>query len=159
MTMQSHPFETLEGQGFPTVRQLSVFVDNRVGQLLKLTQILDHKDVRLIALSVMDSVDCAIVRLLVDRPDEALELLAGAGFATSVTEVVVVRLPPGRRGLLTVLSSLLSSEINVAYVYPLLSADSGSGVALLPDNLEIAVDTLQQHHFEVLGEADLGGRR
>ncbi len=153
--MERLPYDTLEGQSFPVVRQLSVFLDNRVGQLMRLTQLLDKEDVRILALSVVDSVDCAIVRLMFDAPDRAMRVLKEAGFAVSVAELLVVRLPPGKRGMMVICSALLSSEINVAYAYPLLPGKFGPAIAFSVDNLEIAVDTLQGKKFEVLGEADL----
>ncbi len=149
------PYGTLEGQGFPTVRQVSIFVDNRPGQLLRLAQVFARQDIRILALSVVDSVDCSVVRLLFDSPDEALALLGEAGFAVSVAELVVVGLPPGKRGLLAVWSVLLSSEINIGYAYPLLPAQVGPAIALHVDNMEIAIDTLQEKGFTVLSEADL----
>lgn len=155
MTRARQPYETLEGEDFPTVRQLSVFLDNRLGQLLRLTQIIESTDIQILALSVLDSVEYAVVRLLFDRPDEALEALRNAGFAASVAELVVVKVPPGKRALLNVWSALLSSEVNISYAYSLLSGKFGSAVAIFVDNVEIAIDTLKQHKFEVLSEGDL----
>ena len=149
------PYETLEGQGARTVRQVSVFLDNRPGQLLRLTRLFAKQDIRILALSVVDSADHAVVRLLFDSADEAVAILRQAGFAVSVAELVVVRLPHGKRGLLTVWSALLTSEINIAYAYPLLPTEIGPAIALHVDNIEIAIDTLQEKGFEVLGEADL----
>jgi hypothetical protein len=153
--MEGQPFEVLEGQGSPTVRQLSVFLDNRVGQLLRVTQVLDAQGIKILAFSIMDSLDCAIVRFLVDRPDEAVNALKSASFAVSVAELIVVQLPPGRLGLRTIWSVLLSSEINISYAYPLLPGRGGSALAVAVDNLEIAVDTLQRRKFSVLSERDL----
>lgn len=155
MTRAHQPFETLEGQGYAGVRQLSVFVDNRVGQLLKLTKVVEKKEVKILGMTVVDSVDCAIVRLLFDDPDEAIEVLKTEGFAVSVTEVVVVSLPLGKRGLLSVFATLLSCEINIAYTYPLISAEIGPTIALSVDNLEAAAETLRKRNFDVLGESDL----
>lgn len=155
MAMAREPFETMEGHSMPGVRQLSVFLDNRVGQLLRLTQLIDVKDIRILGLSVVDSVDCSVVRLLCDDSDEATDILHEAGFAFSVAEVLVVQLPPGKRGLLSVWQRLLSSEINIAYCYPLLPATFGSAIAICVDNVEIASDTLARNRFTVLTEADL----
>ncbi len=155
MTRSRQPFETLEGQGYAGVRQLSVFLDNRVGQLLKLTKVVETKDVKILGMSVVDSVDCSIVRLLFDDADDAIEVLKSEGFAVSITEVVVVSLPHGKRGLLSIFATLLSSEINVAYIYPLISADIGPTIALSVDNLEAAAETLRKKNFQVLGESDL----
>jgi hypothetical protein len=155
MAMLRKPYETLEGQGAPAIRQISVFAENKVGQLLRITQLFEAKDIRILALSVVDSVDCAIVRMIFDSADEALRILHDAGFAVSVAEVVVVRLPKGKRGLLTVWSALLGAEVNIAYAYPLLPTQMGSAIALHVDSIEIAIDTLRAHHFEVLDESDL----
>lgn len=158
MAMAREPYETLQGQGLPTVRQLAVFLDNRLGQLLRLTQIIEQTDVKILGLSVSDSVDYAVIRLISDSPDEAREVLREAGFAVSVSEVIIVRLPPGKRGLLTVWQSLLSSEINIGYCYALLPDAIGSAIAMSVDNLEIATDTLIRYKLDVLGESDLRNR-
>ena len=157
MAMERQTWETAEREGFRTVRQIAVFLDNRVGQLLRITQLFEAQDIRIHALSVVDASDCAIVRLLFDLPDEALKVLRDAGFAVSVSELVVVRLPQGKRGLLAVWSALLSSEINIGYAYPLLPTSVGPAIALHVDNIEIAIDTLMTKGFYVLGEPDLAG--
>jgi hypothetical protein len=132
-----------------------VFLENRCGQLLRLTQALEEKEVKIVALSILDSVDFAVVRLMFDKPDDALEALRAEGFTVSVSELLVVVLPPGKRGLLAVWSALLSSEVNVAYAYTLIPLDAGPAVALSVDNLEMAIDTLQRKKFVLLSEADL----
>jgi hypothetical protein len=149
------PYETMEGQGAPAIRQVSVFVENRLGQLLKLTQLFEDQEIRMLSLSIVDLVDCAVVRFLFDAADKAIRILDEAGFNVAVAEVVVVRLPKGKRGLVTVWSALLGAEVSIAYAYPLLSTEKGSAIALYVDNVELAIDTLQRHHFEVLDESDL----
>lgn len=156
MTMQRQRYETEEGHSSPVTRQVSVFLDNRIGQLLRLTQVFDETEIRILGLSVVDSVDCAIVRIIFDQPDEAITLLRESRFALSVAEVLVVELPPGNRGLLAVCSTLLSSEVNINYAYPLLPTSRfRSAVAISVDNVEIAIDTLERKKFKVLGESDL----
>jgi hypothetical protein len=148
MGMQRQPFETAEGPAMPLVRQVSVFLENRPGQLLKLTQLFDEQDIKMLGLSQIDAGDCAIVRLVFDKVDPALTLLKAAGFATNVSEILVVRLPPGKRGMISIWQVLLMAEVNV-------SLDTGASLAVCVDSIEIAVDTLQRHKLEVLGEADL----
>ena len=147
--------ETEEGQFLPGVRQLSIFLDNNVGQLLRLTQFIDSKDIKILGLSVVDAIDYAVVRLLCDSPDEAIAILREAGYAFSVSEVILIALPPGKRGLLGVWQALLSAEVNVGCCYPLLPPQLGPVLAVSVDNIEIANDTLIRNHFEILGEADL----
>lgn len=139
-----------------TVRQQSVFVENRVGQLLQLTRLFDRTDIRILAVSVVYSVDCAICRMIVDDPDKAYDLLVGAGFKVSETELIVVSLPHGKRALLHTWTALLAAEINIYYTYPLLVHPRGAAaIAVLPDNIEQAIQTLRQKKFEVLTQDDL----
>lgn len=156
MAMERTPFETAEGHSSPTVRQVSVFLENRVGQLLKLTQLFEKNNIRVIALAVVDSVDFAVVRLLFDDADEAMSSLREAGFTMSTTEVLVVKLPPrGERGLLKMFAALLSAEVNIYYTYPLLPARIGPAVAIAVDNMEMASETLRRRKFAILNEGDL----
>jgi hypothetical protein len=156
MANQEHAaFETLEGQGFPVVRQVSVFLENRVGQLLRLTQTLGNNGIKIVALSIVESADFAVVRLMFDRTDEALAALKADGFTVSVTELLVVCLPPGKRGLLTVWSALLSNEVNVGFAYPLIPLAAGPAIAFSVDSLEMAIDALQRNKLTLLGEPDL----
>ena len=79
--MDTEAFETAEAMGVPTVRQLSVFLEERPGQLVRLAKLLDRTHVRILGLSIVHSIDCAVLRLLVDEPDEASQVLRGGGFA------------------------------------------------------------------------------
>jgi hypothetical protein len=90
-----------------------------------------------------------------DRTDDAIEALKAEGFAVSVTELLAVVLPAGKRGLLSVWSALLSSEVNVGFVYPLIPLAAGPAIAFSVDSLEMAIDTLQRHKLTLLSEADL----
>lgn len=156
--MATQPFETAEAAGYPTVRQLSVFLENRLGQLLRLARLFEQQDIKILALSVVHSVDCAVIRLLVDNPDAATEVLRTGGFPLSEAEMIVVSLPPGRRGLLAIWSALLEAEVNISYTYPLLVHPRGRpAVAIHVDNLEMAEHTLVKAGFEVIDQAALKG--
>ncbi len=156
MMMEIQPFETAEAHSYPTVRQQSVFIENRVGQLLRLTRLFDQTDVRIVAVSVVYSVDCAIVRMILDDPDKGYDVLTDAGFQVSETEMIVVSLPHGKRALLHTWAALLGGEINIHYTYPLLIQPKGcAAIAVLPDNLENAIRILRERSFEVLDQQDL----
>lgn len=157
MTRSLTPRETVEGSGYPTVRQLSVFLENRVGQLLKLTKVFEEAAIRIVAVSVVNSVDCAIIRLLVDDPDRATQLLKEQGFVLSSAALLAVVLPPGKRALLSLYAALTSAEVGIQYMYPLLiHPDGRSAVAINVDDPEMAIRTLNRHSFDVLTQDDLG---
>jgi len=158
--METQPFETAEAHQDPTIRQQSVFIENRVGQLMRLTRLFDHTDTRILAVSVVYSVDCAICRMIPDDPDVAYDVLTQAGFQVSETELIVVSLPHGKRALLHTWAALLSGEINIHYVYPLLVQPKGrAALAVLPDNVEHAIELLRQRNFEILNQSDLLAER
>lgn len=154
--MALEPLSTAHGSEFHYCRQISVFVENRLGQLLRLTRLFDTAEVRMRAVSVEGSIDCAIVRLLVNDPDTAHEMLSDAGFATTETELIVVELPPGKRGIMRVCEALITGEININYIYPLLPGHHGEAcVAIQVDNLGQASSVLAMNNFHVLDQSDL----
>jgi len=154
--MSLEPFETAEAHDHPTVRQLSVFIENRVGQLLQITRLLEQTDIRILAVSVVNSGDCAIIRTIVNEPDEADAMFRSGGFAVSETELVVVSLPHGKRGLLHTWAALMAGEVNIGYTYPLLVRPRGSAaLAIQTDNPDTAVNVLRSKKFEVLTQTDL----
>lgn len=154
--MSLQPFETAEAHGAPSVRQISTFLDNRCGELLRLTRAFEGTSVHILSLTIISTIDCAIVRLLVDNVDDAERILRDTGFPVSIAELVVVEMPQGRKGLLTICSALLAGEVNIHYAYPLLSRpNSRPALALLVDNMDAASAILRKKDFVVLDEGDL----
>lgn len=154
--MNLEPARTAEGSDHPTCRQLSVFLENRVGQLLRIVRLLEDEPVHILGLSVDASVDCAIVRLLVDDPDLAHQILTDARFALSESEVLVVPLPAGRRGILTVCSALISGEVNINYVYTIWATEEQQQcLAIQVDDIPNSIAVLLAKNFRVLDHSEL----
>lgn len=156
MTQNTYGYETAEGFSSPGVRQLSVFLDDRVGALMHLFQAFEGTDIRVVGMSVVHAIDCAIVRIICDDTDAALKALGKKRFAVSEAELVVVEMPPGH-GLRSICSALIAGEINIDYAYPLLTRPKGRpALAIHTDDLETAVALLRGRKFTVLSENDLG---
>jgi len=154
--MASRPFDISERPTSTSVRQISVFLENRVGQLLRLLQVLHGTTVKVRALNIVHATDCAIVRLICDDTDMAKRMLRDESFALSETELVVVELPASS-SLLMVCAALLSAEINISYVYPILEQPSGHmAIAIQCDDIQIAASVLKQRKFQIITEDDLG---
>lgn len=152
----ANPPGTARSRDWPTIRQFAVFVENRVGQLLEIVRLFEGTKVRMIALSMVDSVDCAIVRMVLSHPEQGLELLDRAGFAVAESDLIGVQLPHVDQPILQVCSALLQAEINIHYAYPLLVHPRNRTVLTLHvDNTEMALQTLRQKGFTTLGENDL----
>ncbi len=151
-----YDFETAETFRSPTVRQISVFLDDRVGALLRLFQAFEGTEVRVVGMSVVHAIDCAIVRIICDDTELALRALKERNFPFSETELVVVEVPHGH-GLRSICSALLAGEVNIDYAYPLLTRPTGrAALAIHTDEVETAVKLLVNRQYAVLTEEDLG---
>ncbi len=154
--MNVEPFQTAEGSEYPCCRQLSIFLENRIGQLLRITRLFEDEPIHILGLSVDASVDCAIVRLLVDDPDTAHQILSDARFALSESEVVVVALPSGKRGILEICSALIGGEININYLYTVWRTQQHQPcLAIQVDDVQSAVRVLTKRNFQVLDQHEL----
>lgn len=154
---QAMPPDTEQGYAPPSVRQFSVFLDNRVGKLLDLVQLFDdNAEVTLRAFSVLDSSDHAVVRLIFDNADAARHLMRRRSFTFSETDVLVVEIGPDR-SLTKVCHFLLAAELNIRFAYPvLLERETNPMIALAVDDHTLAGQILRRKGFRLLGEEELG---
>ena len=149
-------YETLEGRDWPSVVQYSVFLENRVGQLLEVVRAFQGSKVKIVGLSIADSADCCILRLMLSHPEQGREILERSELAFAENDLLVVELASGPQSLVELCSGLLQAEIFIHYAYPLIVRPHGrAAVALHVDNIEQASTTLRSKGFEILCEADL----
>lgn len=149
-------FATIRGRDYPSIRQFTVFLENRVGQLLEVVRRFEGSHVRIIALTISDSTEYAIVRFILSDPEQGLEVLERAGLAIVESNLIGVELPDSPQPLLQVCTALLQSEVNITQIYPLLARPRNRpAVALMVDNIEIALDTLSAKGFTPINEDDL----
>ena len=149
-------FATMRGRDFPTIRQFTVLLENRVGQLLAVLRRFEGSRVRIVALSINDATECALVRFLLSHPEQGREILERAGLAIIETDLIGVELPEGTQPLLQVCTALLQAEVNIVQAYPLIIRPHGNpAVALMVDNLEMAMETLYSKGFTMITEGDL----
>jgi hypothetical protein len=137
------------------VKQFSVFAENRVGRLHDLTALFRVHNVHLMALTVLDTTDSAIVRLIVDDPDTARELMVNNDFPYSEGEVLAVELTDESE-LNGVLAALVEAEINVHYVYSFIKRPEGRGaLAINAEDADVAAQSLSQRGFRVLSQSEI----
>ena len=146
----------MRGRDWPALTQFCVIMENRVGSLNQLVRSLERYDMRIIALSIVDTVDVAIARVMLDHVERARELFELSGFTFFESEILGVQLPEEDKPFLAVCSSLLQVELNVNYMYPLLFRRAGNGaIALHTDDLDAASRVLTDKGFTLLSEDDL----
>ncbi|MEQ8785664.1 MAG: acetolactate synthase [Pirellulaceae bacterium] len=149
-------FSTMRGRDYPTIRQFTVFLENRVGQLLEVVRRFEGSKVRIVAFSINDATECAFVRFLLSHPEQGREILERAGLPMIESDLVGIELPTGTQPLLQVCTALLAAEVNIVQAYPLIIRPHGKpAVALMVDNTDMAIETLDAKGFTMISEADL----
>jgi hypothetical protein len=149
-------FKTMRGHDFPAIRQFTIFLENRVGQLLEVIKRFEGTGIRVCALSIHDAAECAFVRFLVSDADRGREILERSGLAIIESDLVGVELPDGPQPLLRVCTALLQAELNIIQAYPLIVRPNGKpAVAIMVENIETAMETLREKGFTIITEGDL----
>ena len=140
----------------PLVRQFSVFLENKVGALLNLTRTLSDSNVHVCGISVVDTADASVVRIVVDDPERCHEALGKAGIPVNGSNLVVVEMPRGPEKLDTVLRSLVAAEVNIQYTYSLMVRPHDKALlALHCEDPEFARDVLMKAGYRVLSQKDI----
>jgi hypothetical protein len=151
-------FATARGRDWPSVRQFNVFLANRMGAMLDLVRLFETARVRVVSLTVIETADCAIIRLVPSDYERGYELLKQGRLPFTESDLLVVKLPDNDQPLLSITKALLSGEIDIHYTYPLLIGVGPMGstaLALHVDDFESAALTLQNHGFTLFTESDL----
>ncbi len=149
-------FATMRGRDYPTIRQFTVFLENRVGQLLQVIRRFENSRARIVAVNIHDSTECSIVRFVLSHPEQGREILERAGLAMIESDLIGIRLPDTPQPLLQICKALLQAEINLVQAYPLLVRPEGySAVALMVDNIDQAQATLANKGLHMITEQEL----
>ena len=140
----------------PLVRQFSVFLENKVGALLDLTRTLSDSNVHVCGISVVDTADASVVRIVVDDPERCHEALGKAAIPVSGSNLVGVEMPRGPEKLDTVLRSLVAAEVNIQYTYSLMVRPHDKALlALHCEDPDFARDVLMKAGYRVLSQKDI----
>ena len=132
------------------VDQISVFLENKAGRLAEVTRVLGEAGINIRALSLADTTDFGILRLICDNYDKAREVLKSRGFTVGKTEVVAVEVPDRPGGLGMVLQILAKAGVNVEYMYAFVQHSGQNAVLIFRfDNLEQAISLLQQEGIHI----------
>lgn len=134
--------------------QLSVFLENKSGRLTEVFEALGEKNIRITALTLADSSDFGILRLIVSEPEKARDLLKDHLFTVSLSEVISVMAPNDAKHFAKVLKILSDMDISVEYTYAF-PAGKKSVIILRCSNTDEAIKALKSHEMELLKASDL----
>ncbi len=132
------------------IKQLSIFVENKVGRLQNIVNALGENDVNISALSIADTTDFGILRIIVDNPDKAKLVLKGMGVISKTTDVVAVYIDDRSGGLAAVLDLVSNAGIGIEYMYAFLGRREGKALMVLKaDDEEMLEQVLTRHGIEL----------
>lgn len=135
-----------------TIKQLSVFLENREGRLDEVLKTLGANDVNIVALSLADTADYGMLRMIVSDPEKGKAVLKEAGITSMLTDVVALRVPHATGSLSKAMHEIVQAGINVEYMYAFANGEDASAV-LKSDNPAKVVEVLKESGFDVW-EAD-----
>lgn len=138
------------------VEQISVFIENKAGRLAKITETLSEAGINIRALSLADTSDFGILRLIVSDYEKATAALKENGFTVGRTDVVAVAVPDQPGGLHHILTTLSANDVNVEYMYAYVQPGGTSAHLIFRfDRVDQAVDVLQAHNITIIPGSEL----
>jgi hypothetical protein len=133
--------------------QISVFLENKKGRLAEVTKLLSDAGINMRALSLGDTADFGVLRIIVNDPAACLRVLKERRFIAQATEVIAVEVDDRPGGLYRILEVLDAKDINIEYMYACLERKVDNAIVVLKiDTYEEAVKVLRENGFSVLSE-------
>lgn len=138
------------------VTQISVFLENKKGRLYDATQVLGEKSIDIKTLTIAENEQFGVLRMIVDRPEEALSVLQAHHFAASITDIVAVEVDDHPGGLAKVLKVLDENKINIEYMYAFVEKNADKAILVFRfDDLDKAIAVLSRNGIRVVGKKDI----
>ncbi len=134
-----------------TIKQLSIFIENRLGRMAEVTELLGAAGVDIRALSIADTSDFGILRLIVDKPDEAVEALKASGATVSLTDVVGVGINDTPGSFAKAMRALADASLGVEYMYAFITRKSDEAFVIMRiENVAEAVAVFEKNGYRLL---------
>lgn len=138
------------------IKQISIFVENKPGRLSAVTKILEENCIDIRALSIADTRDFGILRLIVNNPDLACKVLKDADCTVTLTDVIAIGIEDKPGGLAGAMSILYQNEISVEYMYAFISkTDNTAYVIIRVEKYEDAIQILEKNDIKILESSNL----
>lgn len=133
------------------VSQLSVFIENKSGRLADVTRTMAEADINIRALSIADTIDYGLLRLIVNDPVRAKKTLMDAGFTVAQTEVLAIEIPDKPGGLASIIDILSQAGLNIEYMYAFVGASGENAIVIFRiEKVDEAIATLQAKGVRIL---------
>ena len=138
-----------------TVNQVSVFIENRQGRLGEVLQVLKDNDVNILSISLADTTEYGLLRLIVNKPEHARDVLLEAGFSSMLTEVLIVKVPHVAGSLQSILSAIAKANVSIEYMYGLSVETTDASIDMKTNELEEACSVLKNIHVDTMTSEEI----
>lgn len=127
-----------------TVKQLSVFIENRQGRLGEVLHVLKENKVNILSISLADTTEYGLLRLIVNDPARGCDVLLKAGFSSMLTDVIIIKIPHVTGALQNILSRITEKNVNIEYMYGLSVEATDASVVMKTNELDLACQVLRE---------------
>ena len=138
-----------------TAKQLSVFIENRQGRLGEVLAVLKKNDVNILSLSLADTTEYGLLRILVNNPEKGKEMLIAEGFSSMITDILVIKVPHTSGSLQTILQLIADNNISIEYMYGLSIDGTDASIAMKTNDIAAACKVLKDNGIETIVTEDL----
>ena len=138
-----------------TAKQISVFIENRKGRIGDVLKVLKGSDVNILSLSIADTSEYGLFRIIVDKPETGKKALSEAGFSAMLTEVFIISVPHEPGSLHNILQVISDEEISVEYMYGLSVAGEEASIVLKTSDTQKAMQVFKKHGVKTISGEEL----
>lgn len=138
-----------------TVNQLSVFIENRQGRLGEVLKVLKDNDVNILSISLADTTEYGLLRLIVNNPEHGRDVLLEAGFSSMLTEVLIIKVPHVAGALQNILSLIAEKDISIEYMYGLSVESEDASIVMKTNQLDLACSILKSGHIDTMTSQEI----
>ncbi|MCX5632544.1 MAG: ACT domain-containing protein [Phycisphaerae bacterium] len=138
------------------IKQISIFLQNKKGRLYDVCAVLGKNNINIRALNVAETEAFGVLRIVVNKPDEAVKALGEANFVANITDVVAVEVPDRPGGLAEILKVLADEDVNVEYMYGFVEKATDEALMVFRfDNPDKATEILKKHNIKIASEKEI----
>ena len=138
-----------------TVNQVSVFIENRQGRLGEVLSVLKENDVNILSISLADTTEYGLLRLIVNKPEHARDVLLAAGFSSMLTEVLIIKVPHVAGSLQYILDLIAKANVSIEYMYGLSVETTDASIVMKTNELDEACEILKKSNIGTMSKEEI----
>ena len=138
-----------------TAKQLSVFIENRKGRLGEVLEVLKENGINILSISLADTTEYGLLRLIVNAPEKGRDVLLSAGFSSMITDVLIIKVPHVAGSLQNILELIAKKDVNIEYMYGLSVETEGASIVMKTNDLKAACDVLREGKIGTMTDEEI----